>query len=83
MFAVCLAALTLVAGVGNAVSGSAFGAKTGTGGEVPVTANWSIQQPGYFKSENQNVHSVTFSSDESGSVQVNAVNACPAGRASC
>ncbi len=69
-----------VAPVGNGVSGSAFGKKIPSGEEFAVSANWSVSAPGYFKSGNQNVSSVSFSSDEPESVQVTAVNNGPPAR---
>jgi hypothetical protein len=69
------------AGVSNGVSGSVFGTNVQTGAEVPVSANWSVSAPGYFTNGgNQDVHSVSFSSDEPESVQVTAVNNGPPAR---
>lgn len=65
------------AGVGDGVTGSAFGTNVQTGAEFPVKANWSVSEPGYFKNGHTDTHSVSFSSDDPESVQLTAVNNGP------
>lgn len=65
------------AAIGGEACATAFAKQVGTGEEFGVPADWEVESPAHINGAYRNVSSVMIEDDESGGVEVKAVNNGP------